>query len=117
MHVGLKAAIVQISAIMANKGRAFFVAPNNVDFVKKVFSVRADEQIIRAEDNDALNKLLTAMKNFRGQKVFFIMIPNFPFQVLIKAGFEPGKDFVSGIEFLSEAHGVPLNSYPLIKAM
>ena len=64
-----------------------------------------------------LKKLLDAMKKSRGKKVFFIVLPIFPYQVLLDAGFVYGKDFLNGMEFLSEAQGVPLDSYPLIKAM
>lgn len=116
LHVNLKSAMIQISAIMSGKTRAFFADPDSVDAIKEIFYVRDDEQIIPAEDNESLKKLIDAMNASRGKKVFFIMIP-FPFQILVDAGFEPGKDFINGLEFLSEAHGVPLNSYELIKAL
>jgi len=64
-----------------------------------------------------LKKLLDAMKKSRGKKVFFIMIPNFPYQVLPESGFKPGEDFINGTDFLSAAYIMSLNSYPLIKAM
>lgn len=117
VHVGLKQSMIQISALMSGKTRAFFAAPNNIDGLKKLFSIRNDEKIIPAENQESLKRLLDAMKKSRGKSVFFIMLPNFPFQVLIQAGFTAGKDFVNGMEFLSEAQGVQLNSYPLIKAM
>ena len=117
MHVGLKNYMIQISMAMSGKIRAFFTLPENIDALKEVFSVRNNEQIIRAESEESLNTLLKAMKKSRGKKIFFIMIPNFPFQVLIDAGFKPGEDFLNGMDFLSEAQGVPLNSYPLIQAM
>ena len=116
IHVGLKQSMINVSAIMSGKTRAFFAPSANVDALKKIFSIRDDEEIIPAENNESLKKLIDAMNASRGKKVFFIMIP-FPFQILTDAGFEPGKNFVNGLEFLSEAHGVPLNSYPLIKAM
>ena len=117
LHVGLKQSMVNISAMMSGKTRAFFAAPNNIDALKKIFSIRDDEKIILADNQDALQKLLDLMKKSRGKRVFFILLPNFPFQALTQAGFVPGKDFVNGLEFLSEAHGVPFNSYQLIKAM
>ena len=116
IHVGLKQSMINVSAIMSGKTRAFFAPSANVDALKKIFSIRDDEEIIPAENNESLKKLIDAMNASRGKKIFFIMIP-FPFQILIQAGFEPGKDFVNGLEFLSEAHGVPLNSYELIKAL
>ena len=117
IHVGLKNSMIQVSALMSGKTRAFFIAPQNREAIKKIFFIRDDEEIIPAENQESLKKLLDAMKSSRGKKVFFIMLANFPFNVLIKEGFLAGKDFVNGFEFLSEAHGVPLNSYPLIKAM
>ena len=117
MHVGFKQSMVNLSAIMSGKTRAFFTAPDNVDAFKKFFSIRADEEVITAENQDSLRKLLDAMNASRGKKVFFIMLANFPFQILTQAGFEPGKDFLNGLDFLSEAQGVPLNSYQLIQAM
>ena len=101
---------------MSGKTRAFFAPPTNIDGLKKFFAIRDDEEIILAENQDSLNKLLNAMNASRGKKVFFIMIP-FPFQILIQAGFVYGKDFLNGLEFFSEAQGIPLNSYPLIQAM
>ncbi len=117
LHVGFKQSMVNLTALMSGKTRAFFVAPDNIDGFKNFFAVRADEEIITVDSQESLNKLLDAMKRARGKKVFFIMLPNFPFQILTQAGFTPGKDFVNGLEFLSEAQGVPLNSYPLIQAM
>ena len=117
IHVGFKQSMVNFSATMSGKTRGFFAAPNDVEALKKLFAIRTDEQIITAENQDSLNKLLDAMKRAHGKKIFFIMLPNFPFQMLIQAGFVYGKDFLNGLEFLSEAQGVPMNSYPLIQAM
>ena len=117
LNIGLKNAMANISAIVSNKARAFFAEPNNVDAIKRVFSIRKDEEIIRAENQQSVEKLLKAMKKSRGKKVFFIMLPFFPFDALTNAGFEFGKDFVNGLEFLSETHGMPLNSYDIIKNM
>ena len=117
IHVELKQSMVTLSAIMSGKTRGFFVQPNNVDGFKKFFAIRDDEEIILAENQDSLKKLLDAMNASRGKKVFFIMLPNFPFQILNQAGFAPGRDFVNGLEVLSEEQGVPLNSYPLIQSM
>ena len=117
LHVELKAAMVQLSALMSGKSRAFFALPQDIEMLKVVFAVRPDEEVILAEGQQALQKLIDAMKRSRGKKVFFITVMNFPFNVLTDAGFVYGKDFLNGLEFLSEANGMPLNSYPLIKAM
>ena len=117
LHVGFKQTMVNLTAAMSGKTRGFFVAPNDVDWLKNFFSIRDDEEIIPAENNDSLRKLFDAMNASRGKKIFFIMLPNFPFQILTQAGFVYGSDFLNGFEFLSEAQGVSLNSYELIKAM
>ena len=117
MQIDLKNFMIQLSAVLSGKTRAFFVLPQNVDATKKIFSIRDDEEIILAENQSSLQKLLDAMNASRGKKVFFIIIPNFPFQTLLEAGFTYGKDFLNGFDFLSEAQGVPYNSFPLIMAM
>lgn len=62
------------------------------------------------------------MKASQGKCVFFIMTEkflnkNFPFELLTNEGFALGKNFLRGWEYLSEAHGNRLNSYPFIQAM
>ncbi|MBR4903601.1 MAG: hypothetical protein IKZ53_02945 [Selenomonadaceae bacterium] len=117
LHVELKQSMINISAIMSGKTRAFFVTADNVDVIKKIFLVRGNEDIILAESEKSLKKLIDAMKKAKNKKVFFIIFPNFPFKILTDENFVPGKDFVNGLEFLSEAQGVPLNSYSIIQAM
>lgn len=113
----LKQSLINLSASMSNKARVFFTAPQSVDAIRKIFSVRNDEEIITAENQLSLKKLLDSMNASRGRKLFFIVLPNFPFEVLTKFGFVHGRDFVNGMEFLSEAHGIQFNSHPLIRAM
>ena len=117
LQVELKQTTINLSAMMSGKTRAFFIAPDAHDALKKIFFIRDDEEIILAKDQTSLQKLLDAMNASRGKKIFFIVLPGFPFQSLIQAGFEYGRDFVNGMDFLSEAHGMPFNSHPLIKAM
>lgn len=117
MHIGLKQSMANVSAMMSGKTRAFFVPPQSVDAVKKIFSVRADEEIITAENQMSLKKLIDSMNASGGKKIFFIVLQGFPFGLLNQMGFVAGRDFVNGKEFLSEAQGVPLNSYPLIHAL
>ena len=117
MHGGLKKSLINLSALMSGKTRAFFVPPQSVDAVKKIFSIRDDEEIILAENKSSLQKLIDTMNASRGKKVFFIMLKKFPFQVLTQANFIANRDFLNGYDFLSEAHGVPLDSRPMFKAM
>ena len=117
MHVDLKNSLAQLSAMMSGKTRAFFAVPNDVNTIRQIFYVRPDEEIIPAEGQASFQKLINAMNASRGKKIFFICVPNFPLGILTQLGFVAGKDFVNGLDFLSEAHGVPLNPYPLIQAM
>lgn len=117
IYNGLKNSMINISAMMSGKTRAFFTTPENVEATKGIFSIRDDEEFIPAENQESLQKLIDAMKRSKGKKIFFILYPYFPFNALIQEGFVYGRDFLNGLEFLSPEHGVPLNSYPLILAM
>ncbi len=117
MQIGLKQLLLIMSTTLRDRRRSFFIAPANVDAFRKIFAVRNDEDIIAADGQAALKKLLDAMKKARGKKIFFICVPNFPFGALTQAGFAAGKDFVNGFDFLSEAQGVPSNFHALVKAM
>ena len=91
--------------------------PQFVGLVRKVFSVRDDEEIILAENQESLQKLINAMQRSQGKKVFFIVINAFPFEVLAEAGFVYGRDFMNGITFFSEEDGAFINSYEIIKTL
>ena len=117
IHIALKNSMINLSAIMSGKTRAFFVTPDDLEVIKEIFSIQSGEEIIFADNPQSLKKLIAIMKRSRGKKVFFIMLPQFPFNILIKEGFVFGKDFLNGMEFLSEENGVPLNSYSLVKDM
>ena len=107
-----------VSAVISGKTRAFFTMPQNVQVTRQLFAVRNDEEILLAGKPDSIQNLIEAMKRSDGKKVFFILIPKFEFNVLVKAGFAFGRNFVNGIEFLSELNKLPvINSYQLIKAM
>ena len=116
-QIGLKSALVNTSTFISGKTRVFFDIEKNRDALGRIFSIRPDEDFIIAEDNSSLQKLIDAMRAAGGRKLFFIMLPNFPFQTLIQAGFVHGRDFVNGLEFLSEAQGVPTNYHSLVAAM
>ncbi|MBE8953800.1 MAG: glycosyltransferase family 8 protein [Quinella sp. 1Q7] len=117
MHVGFKNSLAQVSAMVSGKTRAFFAVPGDFNTIRQIFYIRPDEEIIAADNQASFQKLLNIMHVSRGKKIFFIVVRNFPFQILAQAGFVAGKDFVNGLDFMSEAHGVPLNSHALIQAM
>ena len=117
IHTRMKKNMANITTIMNGKTRSFCATPEYAEEIKKVFNVRKDEEFIVLKNQAALQKLLKSMKNSVGKKVFFIMVPNFPFNELSKRGFVFGRDFLNAMEFLSEEQGMSMNSYPLIQAM
>ena len=117
IHIQLKQAMITTSTIMSGKTRVFFSMPENLEATKEVFEVKDNEEIILAESEDSLRALLYEMRISQGKKIFFIMVTDFPFDVLTEAGFVRSQDFVNGFEFLSEAQGAPLDTHRLIKAM
>ena len=117
LHVGLKNAMANLTAIVSGKARAFVALPEDVAAVREVFGVKASEEILLVESSATLPKLLNTMKRARGRVVFFIMVSGFPFDALTAEGFVQNRDFLDGFDFLSEAQGVPLDSHALVKAM
>ncbi len=120
LDMGLKNIAIQLSVIMAGKERAFFATVPNITPLKNMFFIRNDEEIIPFENPESFNVLVNSMKNSLGKKIFFLMFPEGYQQLrasLMQAGFVEGRDFINAAMFLSEAHGVPLNTYELIKVM
>ena len=114
----MKTSMRNVSAFVSGKTRAFFTLQQNVQVTKDFFSVRADEDIILAGEKDSMKNLLDAMKQAAGKKIFIILIPKFPFEILIKSGFTFGKDFLNGMEFLSEPNKLPvLNSHRFLETI
>lgn len=109
----------QVSAIMSGKQRAFFVSPQNIDAVKQIFYVNPNEEIIPAETIESLEELFITLQKASGKKIFFLLVDQFPAirELLMKAGFVEGRDFINGMAFLSNAHGINMNPYPFVKAM
>ena len=110
----------QVSALISGKTRVFFVQPNTLDAVRQIFYIQPNEEIILADSPASLQNLINSMQSSNGQKVYFLLLPNEFSQVqemLTRAGFTAGKDFLNAMEFLSDAEGVPLNSYPLVKLL
>ena len=109
----------QLTAIVSGKQRAFFVHDANVNGIKKVFYVKDDEEIILAKDENSLNELLNSMRQANGTKVYFIGVGNYDFvrNILKEENFVENKDFLEGRLFLSEVHGIPLDTHFLVKAL
>ena len=115
----LKGLALHTARILAGKERGFFVEAVNIEAVKYLFAVSAEEEIISAESIKKIENLIQSMKKSQGKKVYFIFVGYFPavHQALTAAGFEFGRDFINGLDFLSEAHGFAFNSHPLVNIL
>lgn len=108
--------------LLPGKMRAFFVEPATLKNVTDSFGIKDYEEVILAEDEAAVEKLIASMEYCKGTCVFFIMTDkvakkNFPFEQLTNAGFEEGKDFLKGWEFLPTPKEVASDSYSVIEQM
>ena len=119
LNVEQKNFSTQISALMSGKSRAFFTPAPNVDGMKKIFYIRDDEEIIPAVNQNSFIELVNSMKNSVGKKIYFILIGGYENlrAELTRVGFVEGRDFVNAVIFLSNAHGVSLDTYNFIKAL
>ena len=119
LYVEQKNFATQISALVSGKTRAFFVQPNMVDAARQIFYVKPEEEIIAADSPESLQKLIDAMKKAGGAKVFFVLVGDYLSiaHPLLQAGFVEGRDFLNAMLFLSDANGLPLNSYSLVKLL
>lgn len=117
VHVDLRDSLKNLSVAMNTRARAFIVLENDIKRLVEIFSVRADEEIILINQHVHFQKLLDVMNASYGRKIFFIMIPNFPFNLLKEAGFVSGKDFLNCYDMLPVCENLTLNSYPFLKAM
>ena len=122
MRNEIKEASLKISATMPGKMRAFFVEPAKSESMTKFFEIKNYEEIILAENDQSLQKLIDTMQTLKGMCVFFILTEKFlkkkfPIERLKKEGFTEGKDFVRAWTFLSDAQGVMIDSYALLKTM
>ena len=115
--IALKKSMINISAAVSGKTRAFIAFEKDVNVLVEIFSVHEDEEIFTAKNDMPIQNFINAINASRGEKIFFILLPNFPFKILTDAGFIEGKDFVNAVNFLSAANGVQMDSYPFIDKM
>ena len=106
--------MINLSAAMTRKTRAFIVLKSELNRLVEKFSVKSGEDVLIVEPGAPLQKLIDLIKTSRDEKIFFIMLPNFPFQALTEAGLVKGKDFLDGLELLSE---IKIESHWLLRAI
>ena len=117
-----KDSALKLATIVSGKARVFFVDPKKVVEIKEIFSIRDEEEIIFAEKEDSMKKLIDSMKESVDKKIFFITTEkfqkkDFPFDRLNKAGFKEDEHFLKAWQFFPSAQDAPAESYSLIEAM
>ncbi len=123
LHDDLKAMAVSVSASVTGKNRAFYIEPQKIGWLKKLFAGRDDEIFLPAENNEeSLQALIDTMKIHKGKTVFFIITARhmgrgFPFDRLNKEGFVESVDYIKGWLLLSGRQGVPHQSHALVKML
>ena len=113
LQAELKKSAMNLLSAMNGKRRTFITMEEGIKILVENFSVRNDEEIILVKPGTPIQKIVDAMNTSRGEKIFFFLIPNFPFKMLEEAGFVQRKDFADCFEFLPDNY----DSYPLVKAM
>lgn len=111
----MKTSMRNLSTLLAYRERAFIVAKEDLEVVKEIFYVRDDEEIIIVDYAAPLQKLFDSMKISFGEKIFFIMIPNFPYNTFEQLGFVYGEDVINGLELLPTTEEKIPSTYPLIQ--
>ena len=112
LYIQQKKFAIKVSEIMAGKKRVFFINSRDVNALKNIFQINSNEKIILADSPNSLKILVDTMRNSKGKQVAFLVINEFQETALFltNLGFTFGKDFLNGIEFLSDAEEVPFDS-------
>ena len=113
----LLTAMINLSALMSGKTRIFCILQDYIDLVTKKFVIRGEDEIILISRDSSIDKLIDIMNASRGEKLFFIMAEDFPFDVLEAAGFVNGRDYLNCFDLLPATQDELLNSNSLIQAM
>ena len=116
-HAEYQKGMINLSAAMSGKIRAFMTTEENLETLVEKFSVKEYEEIILVKGGTPVQKIIDAINISRNEKFFFIMFPNFPFKILKEAGLVEGEDFLNAYDFLLQEEIMPFKSYPLIKAL
>ena len=106
--VNEKNSMIKLSAIVAGKRRAFFVDADLSEGIIAGLMVKDDEDVIVANSKQSVKTLLSEMLNCAGKKVFFIAVAFYDklSEILTKAGFVEGVDFIDGMELLPNPNNV-----------
>lgn len=117
VHSGLLKAMINLSALMSGKTRTFCIMKNHLDFVMEKFIAQREDEIILINPDSSIEKLLEIMNASRDEKIFFVMVEDFSFDILEAADFVNGRDYLNCFDFLPATQDESLNSNSLIQAM
>lgn len=108
--------MIELTKILVGKERAFFVSDANIEAVKEIFDIKDNEEILSATNLESIKKLIESMKKSQGKKFYFILAKYKPVkEKLIDAGFVERKDFIDATLLLSDKHGYPLPTDPILR--
>lgn len=98
----MKESLAVLSAVMSGKTRAFFITSADLPSMKKIFSIRDDEEVILADKKESIPNLVCSMAKAQGRKIFIIVVPNFKAvqELLEQLDFVQERDFIDGEIFL-----------------
>ncbi len=110
--------LISLTAAMNDRRRAFVTFAEYVENIKRVFAARDDELLVIENFRDTAH-LINTLKKSRRQKVFLVMLPNYPLlrDWLTAEGFIENRDFFDGTKFLATSHGWQIRSYEFIAAL
>lgn len=114
----IKTMLMNLSASLNGRKRAFITFAAYVDAIKKFFNADKSELIIIETFLD-FNELIRHLKKIRKKCVFISMVENFTIMssIFSDIGLVENKDFFNGLKFLAKSHGYRFNSYRFVKAM
>ena len=111
---------LKLTSITSGKSRAFFAPTANVDLIKKLFFVRDDEEFLQLVDETSFPKLVEAMKESLGKKIWFIFLSPYGEwrEELKKLNFVEDRDFIDATQqIVSQSHVSEVNTYDWIKGI
>ena len=111
--------LLQLANILHDKQRAFLFSKENEEAMRYIFKINDAEEVIISDDANFGEKLFNSMKNSQGKKVFFLLTDYYSSiqPQLSNAGFVENQDFINVMWFMSETYGLPLETYPFLKAL
>ena len=106
--VNFKKKMLSLTNLLPHCERAFFADKKDFELIKHVFETKENELIIDSSAPDAVNNLLRALNDYRGKKIFFLLIENYwRLAIFLRQNsFVEDKDFFNAVDMLSEQYGI-----------